>query len=169
MPISCKVCDAGTLKPKRIHKRGGASVFIGQVFLLGSILMLAFCGSVMSSAVDAGAAAKARGEEANAKVADQMRASTVPEPIVQQVAAGKRIGEIDMATLSEVQRQAVRDGVASYHAHPEVAGAVAAGGVGLLAAGPILFAVFVLLLGFVLTSKRKVLKCTSCGAVTDAA
>lgn len=141
-------------------------VVIGFVLLVPSVLGILF-GGLMFIATFVGSS-QTKTSELEISMARMRLASVgVPNDIVDDVAAEKPVGELQLSRLTLTQRSAVREAQRKIEASKIGTGAAAACGVGL--SFMIVIGSFVGgLLGWLLIMRKTVLQCFRCGAVVAA-
>ncbi len=162
--ISCKTCDSGTLVPRKTYRLSGPAVVIGYLFLVPSVFGFLVAGLLL---LGAGGAAAVTTDAVSETSLRNLRAQAVPETVIEAIIAGRQRNEIDRASLTTAQRSAVNDAIVERDAMTVGAGA-AAFGFGFLSISLFVSSLMGGLLGWILVMKKRVLKCTSCGAVVAA-
>ena len=162
--VRCKTCEVGVLRLEKQHRMSTPVVAIGYILLVPSILGIIFAVVMLIVAGSAGSIADSATKDAATKTLHQ---AGVAEPVVQKVLSSQRLTDTDRAALTRSQREAVEATQSSI-----TASEVGRGAGTVIAGGVIIFlglASFVSgLLGWLLIMKKKVLHCTSCGAVVAA-
>jgi hypothetical protein len=162
--IRCKTCDTGELLRKKKYRMSGIVVFIGYVLLMPSVLgMLIGAITLFATGSGTGAALDSIRSEAQEKLEN----ARVPPTITTRVLEPQLLTEADLASLTPTQRETIDD-IAR-----EIAARRIGAGIGAATIGGASLLIFVMslvggLLGWLLVMKKKVLQCTSCGAVTAA-
>jgi hypothetical protein len=141
----------------------GPVVVIGFILLIPSVLGMLF-GILML--VSTGAAHSQR-PSIDRETRTRLETQQIPEPVITQVAASKRIDEAQFAALTPEQQTAVRNAELSVGVGKvgPLGGAVVAGGLSVI----VMVMSFVGgLLGWLLIMRKRILQCTRCGAVVPA-
>ena len=166
--VICKVCDTGAIWPAKRYRMSGPVVVIGYVILVPCILGIVY--SVLMLVwivIGTSTITLAKTPELKEPSRELMAEHEVPADIVEKVLALEPIPEADFRRLSTSQLSAVeiaQTSLAGANATVAAAGMVVGGfsictGISSFVAG---------LLGWLLIMKKKVLLCSSCGAVTPA-
>jgi hypothetical protein len=160
----CRTCGQGALVRRKTFRMSGPVVVIGFILLIPSVLGMLF-GILML--VGTAGMANTRLPSIERETRTRLEAQGVPEPVIIQVAESKPVDEQQLAALTPQQRTAVHDAQSSVSA-----GNVGKGAATMVAGG---FSLFVItmsfvggLLGWLLIMRKRVLRCTRCGAVVPA-
>jgi len=161
---TCKVCEKGSMQRKKAHRMSGPTVVIGYIFLIPSVLGMLFgLLFVFGSGVGAAESSSTLKETTQ----KQLAAVNIPQPLIQKVMDRNPISAQDKAGLTQQQQSVLAEANRAYGVGKVGAGAGAALGVGFGLF--LMFSSFVGgLLGWILTMKKKILQCGSCGAVVAA-
>jgi len=162
--VTCKTCDRGSIHQKKKYRMSGMVVFIGYVFLIPSLLGLAFSALLIVSTGRAGGEVSAIMEEPTRSTLEDAQ---VPEDIIVKVLDFDGLTDAERESLTSRQRSAVTA------AQLGLAAGTVGAGAGVAVAGAIAVALGVAslvggLLGWLLTMRKKVLQCDNCGAVVPA-
>jgi hypothetical protein len=158
----------------RVPKFSSVLRIIGFTLWIPALLLLA--GSTVMVCATMGAGSSAAGEvmtRARNEGANRLRGvRQMPEAVVDDFKEDGQVAETVLVTLDETQRQAVRTEMTTYSATAAGSaigsGAVAGvGGCGLI--GLYFVLVPTMIVGFVLTLKKNVWKCGTCGYIFDRA
>ena len=148
---------------RKTFRMSGPVVVIGFILLIPSVLGMLFG---ILTLVGIGMA-QSETPSMDPQTRTLLEAQQVPEPVITQVAASKPIDEAQLTALTPQQRTAVRDAQSSVSA-----GKVRWGAAGVVAGGFFIFIIVMSfvggLLGWLLIMRKRVLKCTRCGAVVPA-
>jgi hypothetical protein len=159
----CRTCGQGTLVPRKTFRMSGPVVVIGFILLIPSVLGMLFG---ILTLVGIGMA-QSEPPSVDLQTRTRLEAQQVPEPVITQVAASKPIDEAQLTALTPEQRTAVRDAQSSVSASKDRWRAA-----GVVAGGSFIFVIVMSLvgglLGWLLVMRKRVLKCTCCGAVVPA-
>ena len=158
---TCNVCHDGVLQSKRVYRMSGIVVAIGWVLLIPSILgilvaILFFLTSVVGGAGAANEISSSR---------TSMQEADIPLPIQDKVIdeGYSSLTSEDRKALTPEQRQVLAGRAAGQ------AGVALAGGLGATSSICLGISSFIGgLIGWLLVMKKRILKCTSCGAVVAA-
>lgn len=160
----CKVCDNGTLVNKKQYRLSGPAVVIGYIFLIPSVIGI-LIGVFMLFGT--GAATSKTAVSLEAEVREQLNKASIPHGIIETVIDNETVSEAQKSQLTADQITVLDDASLTYST-----GMVGAGAGTLLAGG---FSIFMIissfvggLIGWLLVMKKKVLKCSTCGAVVSA-
>lgn len=163
--ILCKVCDAGTLHKKKVYRMSGPVALIGWIFLIPSFI------GMFLGVLTLGSCAKATSDVASGKLTHEIRLDLekagVPSDITSKVMDIKPVAPDEVSGLSTTQKTAVTN------AQARMAGVMIGTGVGatggaIVGGGVVFFSFVGGLLGWILTMKKRVLKCDQCGAIVAA-
>lgn len=174
-PISCKVCDAGQLVGARIHRHSTALVAVGWLmvspFLLGviSVALGAAMSLLPDPSLDYPETARSPREIAVAALEERGLDAEGIEVYLADPNAALPVGWDETEELAGIQYEyfSTMEAHAKMERKVEVrkqanpAAAVIGGGMGLMLLG-----VIPALIGAIFASKRNVLVCNHCGAVT---
>jgi hypothetical protein len=178
---TCKVCDTGTLEPRKRYRMGPVVVFIGWILLIPSILGVGGAAIGFVTSLGAGSAAATAGQDE----LDRTRLERMTEQFGErfdQVALPREYISLAVETPEAVtaestksltpESRVVLEQLVSMvnidRSAGEIGGAAVAGlgafffailGVGSLVSG---------LLGWLLVQKKRVLQCVKCSAVVAA-
>ena len=164
---TCQICHTGQLLSRRMYRLSGPAVVIGYIFLipaifgilLGILFFVGSCGAAATTTTDS--------PDVVERTRTKLEQAGIPESMILTVLDGKSVPERERLGLSGDQRKALLDGTVEILAPKMVKGAGA-----VLAGGFSFFLILVSftggLLGWILTMKKRVLKCTSCGATVAA-
>lgn len=162
--IPCKTCDKGTLELKTVHKMSGIVVIIGYILLIPSFFGILMGGCTMFGA---GAATTKTGTDIIANVKQTLTQANIPQDVSAAVLASRPVTPDQESRLTAEQRSAV------HRASSQLTGGLAGAGIGGAMMGG--FALFMIvgslvggLLGWLLISKKTILQCRMCSAVTAA-
>lgn len=158
--IACRVCDQGQLFHSKVHRLSGPAVTIGYILLvpslLGILLSLFF---LMASWVGAASTVT----KLSADTREAILTTGVPLELRQKLDQGHLVTESEMVNLTAVQRSAVESANRQIAASVTGSGCAAACGTGLAGIGAV-FSFVGGLVGWLLVMKKRVLKCSLCGA-----
>jgi len=162
--ITCKVCDKGEMTLKKKYRMSGIVAFIGWIFLIPSFIgiligLVGFFGT--------GAAVEEVSQSTDAEYRKTLQDAGCPKYIVTRVMNAEAIPDNEMSRLTPEQKGIVET-VQAQRVGSQIgagAGAVVAGGMSIFI---IIGSICGGLLGWLLTMKKKVLQCKTCGAVVAA-
>jgi len=163
----CKTCEQGELRPQKVYRMSIPVVIIGWLFLLPGFLgMMVGCSMMVGAGKVASDVSNTNGGN-ETEIRNKLSAGGVPENIIADVLAMKSADKIDMTGLDDKKKTLVRTSVTEY--------TIGKGGQVVAAAAGGIFSVVIIvfsfcsgLLGWLLTMKKKVLKCNACEAVIAA-
>lgn len=163
----CQICNSGHLTLRKTFRLSGPAVVIGYIFLIPSILGMLLGTLFLVGSCGAAAKAPANSESDLQEIREKMEQAGLPEAMITKVLDGEFVGESERAGLSDDQRKALLQGSG------EILGPKIAKGAGVFVAGGVsIFIIFVSfaggLVGWLLTMKKRVLKCGNCGATVSA-
>lgn len=162
--LQCQVCNNGILKKNKKYRLGTPLVVIGYIFLIPSIcaffialllILSAFIGAPKNNA-DINTGARGTLEQAN-----------IPQPLIEKFMNHKSISYQDKNKLTRQQRQILHDAKGTQLKGQFVNGA-AVGILGVLSVVMIVGSIFGVVIGALLTIKKKVLQCSECEAIVNA-
>lgn len=162
--IACRVCEAGELVRRRVYRLSGCVVALGWAILLSSGLGVLLGVLAVVAGAEAGAEAIGTTE---AELELQLVAAGFEAESAQRIASGERPTEHSLAALAREDRRLV-ESVLARRAGSEAGAALGAGLAVSLGAWWIGSALLGVLLGLVLTMRRRVLECSRCGATIAA-
>lgn len=161
--ITCKTCEKGTLKNRKIYRMSGPAVFIGYIFLIPSILGMLLGMMILFSTGSATDVFK----ELEDKVQVKLRKASIPQNVIDEIIKNGSASSSSLSVLNTEQQQVVED------ASLELAGGRIGAGAGLALFGGTSIMMIIAsfcggLLGWLLTMKKRVLQCKVCKAVIQA-
>jgi hypothetical protein len=171
--VPCRVCERGTLTNKKIFRMSGPVVVIGFIFLIPAVLGMLLSVAMFLRVLSAGGAAGSEASSAKDEAVAHMRENNIPEPLIAAVVAGRNAeveSQLRYYDLAQYQRSWVRDAQEKIRTSDI---GTAASGFGVLVGGGFAIAVGVAsfvggLVGWLLVMKKRVLQCSTCGAVINA-
>lgn len=160
----CKVCDKGELQKKKTYRLSGPAVVIGYIFLIPCFFGM-LLGIMML--ISTGSAGSVQGDQIKQEFRNELQSALIPQPIITKLVNGNEPSQNELLELNEDQMKALEDAKTTHNA--KTAGTAIGTG---LAGGLSLFVIITSfvggLLGWILTMKKKVLKCKTCGAIVQA-
>lgn len=174
----CKVCEAGRLRKVKKHRLSGASVVIGYILLIPSLLgiclgflliILGIGGCAMGAKGSADAASQMKTEASNI-----LENASIPARMHDKIMNMEKLDDSDKNLLSVQQLEEIRK------AEMKISQSVFGGSAGVAASGiggslATIFGIFLVigsfvggLIGWLLTMKKWVLQCNHCSAVVNA-
>jgi len=162
--INCKVCESGVLKKQKVYRLSGPAVVIGYIFLIPCVLSMMFWGAVIvASGGSVGEVTEQNKKEARVKLEN----AGIDPSIIEATLNYKDLTPEQESMLSEDDKDKIREVRLTFSAGN------AGAGLGALMAGGFSFIALIMsfcggLLGWLLTMKKKVLKCVTCEAVVGA-
>ncbi|HZQ51338.1 MAG TPA: hypothetical protein VFB14_04025 [Bryobacteraceae bacterium] len=169
--ISCKVCDRGTLLPKKRFRMSPPVVVIGFILLIPSVCGIAFAVLLIFGSLSAAGVSGVQSSTLRRQAIAEMRRNDVPPSVIRAVLANPDLDADDLISrLPMYQISWIKDAEAKLKRAP--ATVIGGAGMALFGSG---FAVIIGigsfiggLLGWLLVMRRRVLQCTVCGAAVDA-
>lgn len=170
----CTTCG-GNMRKERIYRLSGPAVVIGWILLIPSFIGITIGAIILIGGWIIGASAPPKTNVTIEQVTlDSMRTIGIREPVIELVKKGEPVPSNLTNGMTAEQRQflaAIESERGKYHAGDEHA-AVVTKGFGIFGSifGPVIIIGSFIdgLLGWLLTMKKNVLRCTGCTAVVNA-
>lgn len=162
--VKCLTCNEGDLHRKKVFRLGAPIGFLGAFLVYPAYLLLAVL--VIWSMASCSAISD-EDPTLRSALADKMQEAGVPEGLANRAASGETISEPELANLTDEQREMVTtvpERMAIVDSSKVIAGGILAG-----LTVPLFALAFVLILvGWILRMRKRILQCSNCGAVTPA-
>lgn len=160
----CRICNSGALQPKKVFRLSGPAVVIGYLLLIPSIIgILAGIGGVISASSVGSGIGDAFKNEHRARLLE----AGIPIDIAEKAIEDRPLSETDRSVLTGVQIATI-DGTARQIKGGQAGAGVASFAIGGIALGVAVASLIGGLIGWLLVMKKRVLKCSYCGAVVSA-
>lgn len=104
--VKCKTCDTGTLVRRKKYRMSGVVVVIGYILLIPSVIGILVGGIGL---VSSGAAGKSGMQTARTRAEADLRAASVPAPVISKLTEFRSLVASDTASLNGRQRAAIRE------------------------------------------------------------
>lgn len=172
-PIACDKCHAGTMAAKRISRFSKALVFIGYTLWVPAALFLALVtvATIMVS-TDGSRADDAVADRARDRAYENLKEIGLSPQMVSEFTSSGDISDSHIETLIPSERRQVRDVLLNYRstvAASKSGSAIAAGVGGCSMVVAYIIGIPFFVVGLLLTLRKNVWECGSCGYVFDRA
>jgi len=164
--IPCKICGDGSLKKRKVYRMSAIVVLIGYLLLIPSLTVMTFSAIGMFTS---GAMMKTDATPpppTASAVLSTLQAAGIPDSISIRIADQQMVDDSELANLTDSQRTTINNVKNQQNAKAAATLASAFMGAGSLCT--FVGALVGGLLGWLLVMKKKVLKCSTCGAVIAA-
>ncbi len=160
----CQICEKGILKKKKKYRLGTPLVVIGYIFLIPSVCAFFIALLIILSAF---IGAPNRNEKINIGARATLEEANIPQPLIEKFMSHEMITSQEKSRLTRQQRQILHDAKGTQIKGQFVNGATV-GIMGILSVVMIVVAIFGVVIGALLTIKKKVLQCSACDAIVNA-